>query len=81
MENTMSDPIRARLLYAVVGLCLWPAVENANGQGTRADYERAFGLREATANKVFKQQVRPNWSSDNTRFWYRNDLAEASGNS
>ena len=75
MENTMSNSIRVRLVCAMVGFCLWPAMEDANGQGRRADYERALGLRKATANKVFKQRLRPNWSSDNTRFWYRNDLA------
>ena len=72
----MSDSIRVRLLCAFVGFCLWPAMEDTKAQGTRADYERALGLREATANKVFKQQVRPNWSSDNTRFWYRNNLTD-----
>jgi len=76
MRNTMSNAIRVRLVCAMVGFCLWPAIDNAAGQGTRADYERALGLREATANKVFKQRLRPNWSSDNTRFWYRNDLAD-----
>jgi len=76
MENTMSNLIRVKLVCAMVGFCIWPAMENVNGQGGRADYERALGLRAATANKVFKQQIRPNWSSDNTRFWYRNDLAD-----
>jgi dipeptidyl-peptidase 4 len=50
------------------GLC-------AHAQGTRADYERALRLREATANKVFKQSVKPQWLPGNTNFWYRNDLA------
>ncbi len=27
------------------------------------------------ANKVFKDRVNPHWLADNTRFWYRNDLA------
>ena len=44
-------------------------------QGTLSDYERALGLSEAIADKVFKQRVSPHWFADNTKFWYRNDLA------
>ncbi len=47
-----------------------------SAQGTKADYERANGLRKLTANKVYKARVTPHWSADNTRFWYRNDLAD-----
>jgi len=47
----------------------------ALAQGTRADYERANNLRRLTDNKVFKSQVKPHWFTNNTRFWYRNDLA------
>ena len=50
--------------------------QNAAAQGTRSDYERANNLRKATANKVFRQRVTPNWLEDNVRFWYRNDLSE-----
>ena len=45
-------------------------------QGTKADYERANGLRKATTNKVFKSRITPNWFADNARFWYRNELAD-----
>jgi dipeptidyl-peptidase-4 len=76
MENTMSNLNRVKIVCVMVGLFIWPAMENANGQGGKADYERALGLKKATANKVFKQHIRPNWSSDNARFWYRNDLAD-----
>jgi len=51
-------------------------VEGAGAQGTRSDYERALGLREATANRVYKDRVRPHWFADNTRFWYRNELRD-----
>src|SRR5438094_765236 len=47
----------------------------AQAQGTRADYQRANSFRSLTENKVFKAQVKPHWFSNNTRFWYRNDLA------
>ena len=72
----MNDSIMVRVICILAGLFLSSGAENAKAQGTQADYDRALGLREATANKVFKQRVRPNWSSDNTRFWYRNDLAD-----
>ncbi len=52
------------------------AVGKAPAQGTRSDYERALGLREATADKVFRDRVTPHWFADNARFWYRNDLAD-----
>ena len=48
-------------------------------QGTKADYERANGLRKLTTNKVFKNRVTPNWFADNSRFWYRNELGEGAG--
>lgn len=51
-------------------------VGQAAAQGTRSDYERSLGLRDATANKVFRDRVTPHWFADNTRFWYRNDLAD-----
>ena len=44
-------------------------------QGTQADYDRANGLRDLTRNKVFRDRVRPQWSSDGTRFWYKADTA------
>lgn len=51
-------------------------VGQAAAQGTRSDYERSLGLRDATANKVFRDRVTPHWFADNARFWYRNDLAD-----
>ena len=33
-------------------------------------------MRKLTTNKVFKSRVTPNWFADNTRFWYRNELAD-----
>ena len=44
-------------------------------QGSKADYERAMGLRGKVRNKVFKKDVNPKWSADGDRFWYRNDLS------
>ena len=58
---------------ALILLCLGVSV--AFAQGTKSDYERADALPKLTCNKVFKAKVSPNWLPDNTRFWYRNDLA------
>src|SRR5689334_9377428 len=59
-------------LFLVLGLI----ARSALGQGTRADYERSASLRKATENKLFKAAVKPHWFGDNSRFWYRNDLAD-----
>jgi dipeptidyl aminopeptidase/acylaminoacyl peptidase len=45
-------------------------------QGSRDDYERANKLPSLVRNKVFKSTVSPHWFAGNTRFWYRNDLAD-----
>lgn len=52
------------------------AATSALAQGSKADYERAEGLRERFADKVYKTSISPHWFANNTRFWYRNDLAE-----
>ena len=62
-------------ILALSGLILLTAARYAAAQGTQADYDRALRVREETANKVFRDRVRPQWFADNTRFWYRNDLA------
>jgi dipeptidyl aminopeptidase/acylaminoacyl peptidase len=38
-------------------------------QGSKADYERAAGLRKLTENKVFRDRVTPRWLGE-TSFWY-----------
>ena len=63
-------PGRGPLWLVVLGL----GIGSVLGQGTRADYERAAKLRDATANKVFKETLRAHWLAGNQRFWYRNDL-------
>ncbi len=55
----------------VLGLLPCSSPFNVHAQGTRADYERADGLRELTQNKVFRDRVRPNWLEDDASFWYR----------
>lgn len=67
---------RRTCVLNVVLFCLLGLAADGRAQGTRADYERAMKLRETTANKVFKDRVTPHWLEGNTRFWYRNDLAD-----
>ncbi len=45
-------------------------------QGTREDYQRSAAIGKITANKVFRDRVRPQWLQGNTKFWYRVDLAD-----
>lgn len=47
----------------------------AGAQGTRADYERAKNLKQATQDKVFRANVSPHWIDDH-QFWYRNELPD-----
>ncbi len=63
-------------IYFTILTVLFILVSGSRAQGTKADYERAMGLRQTTANKVYKDRIRVHWFQDNTRFWYRNDLAD-----
>ncbi len=57
-------------------LLLFPIFASiACAQGTRADYERADGLREKFRGKTLNLAVTPHWSADGTHFWYRRQLA------
>ncbi len=60
-------------IYALAILVFLNLCASSPAQGTKADYERANGLRKVTTNKVFKNRVTPNWYGDNARFWYRNE--------
>jgi len=61
----------------VVGLAPWPfAPARAGDEGSKAAYARADGLYESTRDTVFRASVRPEWSGDGRRLWYRNDLAD-----
>jgi len=77
----VSFELKTVIQAAVLTASLFTA-QNAVAQGPAqtslpdSDYERALNLRKLTANKVFKQRVAPHWLAGNTRFWYRNDLAD-----
>jgi dipeptidyl aminopeptidase/acylaminoacyl peptidase len=40
-------------------------------------YERANKLSNQASGRVFKATITPHWFQQNTRFWYRNDLASS----
>ncbi len=65
-------PILCRALGLLVLLtCPLPLV----AQGTQADFDRAAKLGSRFAGKVTRDRVEPTWFEDDTKFWYRNDLA------
>src|SRR5688500_5939524 len=65
---------RTQLISLVLTLLCFGS--HASAQGTKADYERADRLGGMVRDKVFKARVTPHWLEGNSRFWYRNDLAE-----
>ena len=52
----------------------WPAFVHA--QGTQADYQRSENFATWTKNKVFRANVRPHWSGDGERLWYKIDVGK-----
>ena len=54
-------------------LCVLPVL--ASAQGTAADYERAFGLREKWEGLAIDLPQRPSWIGKTTRFWYRKTVS------
>ena len=65
-----------RLQYISFGLVFLCFGAIASAQGTKSDYERADKLGGLVQGKVFKAKVTPHWLEGNSRFWYRNDLAD-----
>ncbi|MBM3496869.1 MAG: hypothetical protein FJX72_21495, partial [Armatimonadetes bacterium] len=63
---------RSSVRIAAIILCAVAGVASS-GQGRKADYQRADGLRTLTQNKVFRTRVQPNWFDSDNRFWYRVD--------
>jgi len=46
------------------------SVISANAQGTKNDYDRAYGLSEKYRNKVFYSNVQSVWIEDTNKLWY-----------
>ena len=61
-----------RILFFIVLCALLPV---AQGQGTKADYERAYALRGVIGGKVFKERISPHWVGG-PHFWYENRLRD-----
>ncbi|MGC8886031.1 MAG: DPP IV N-terminal domain-containing protein [Verrucomicrobiia bacterium] len=57
-----------RVFIFIVQLALSAAIY---AQGRLEDYQRSANLRELTSNKVYRDQVKPNWLQDNLHFWYK----------
>jgi dipeptidyl aminopeptidase/acylaminoacyl peptidase len=60
------NPVARQLFWL---LLLLPGL--AQAQGTRADYERANGLREKMQGLALNVPERANWIGSTSRFWYR----------
>ncbi|MGD0089686.1 MAG: DPP IV N-terminal domain-containing protein, partial [Planctomycetota bacterium] len=72
----MHAPLAGLAFVALSAGWLHAGDEARRWQGTAADYQRAGEIQQLTRNKVFKARVVPHWFAKNSRFWYRNDLAE-----
>ena len=58
-------------LLAMTAIFILPMLLPAAGQGDAVNFDRAFSLRQRTANLVDRDQIRPQWLPDHRRFWYR----------
>ena len=47
-------------------------------QGTRSDYERLETLHQRFRNRMSRTEIKPHWSPDSSRFWYRKELKDRS---
>ena len=65
-------PFMNRLFLWIAMCALW---QTAQGQGTKADYERAYALRGKISGKVFKERISPQWLGG-PHFWYQNRLRD-----
>ena len=50
-----------RILFFIMLCALW---QTAQGQGTKADYERAYALRGVIGGKVFRDRFTALWLGD-----------------
>ncbi|MFI4860435.1 MAG: prolyl oligopeptidase family serine peptidase [Phycisphaerales bacterium JB063] len=63
---------KSRGLLFGVGVWLLAVLAGAaQGQGTRADYERSATLGQSWRGKVFGEQLEPQWIDQGEWFWYR----------
>lgn len=72
MKHLLS--IRISILVLMVSLLSATAIS----QGTLADYDRAFGLRDKVQGKAINLMDRANWIGKTSRFWYRKSVVGGS---
>jgi dipeptidyl aminopeptidase/acylaminoacyl peptidase len=75
VETAPKAAARAALLFTLL-----LSFANASAQGSKADYERAFSLRQVFEGKVLNASVDPEWITNSTRFWYRRQTSTNTGN-
>jgi dipeptidyl aminopeptidase/acylaminoacyl peptidase len=68
MKRTLGAVITVLLIAGIFG----PGYLSA--QGTKADYDRAAGLRDKLQGLVLDQPERPTWIGKTHRFWYRKSV-------
>lgn len=62
-------------LFGIAALWLGLVLPSrADAQGTLADYERAFGLRDRFEGLVVNAPQSPSWIGETSRFWYRKSV-------
>ena len=62
-------------LFGIAALWLGLVLPSrADAQGTLADYERAFGLRDRFDGLVVNAPQPPSWIGETSRFWYRKSV-------
>ena len=65
-------PFRKCFPAGLAGLFLFLVLPiSAAAQSFSADYDRAFSLRQRTADLVYRAEIKPHWLADCHRFWYR----------
>ena len=57
--------------FAPCVIACWLPPEAAAARSFPAGYDRAFSLRQRTADLVFRAEIKPHWLADNHQFWYR----------
>ena len=68
-------PIKRITFCATLVLVSVLLASPTNAQGTRADYERAWSLKDRFQDKVVRARVDSNWISE-SQFWYRVGLGD-----
>jgi len=62
---------RGRLVRMLSAVAIVGLTSSAGAQGTRSDYQRSAKVRSLTREKLFRHSIRPEWSKDCSRLWYR----------